>query len=369
MAVSLVGEGAAYVAAVQAGSILVLSLWCGAIVDRWDPRHAMVAADAGRVAAPLVLVVVILAGMLQPWHLYAMAILLSLFSSIYDPALQIAVTRASPSTDALQSLNALVDGARRLARIVAPGLVAIVAASIPVYHLLTMSAATSAASALAILAAWAALSPGSDDVARPSGRNWLGDIGVAIAAARAHTLMAYAIFGIAVRTACWVTVFYLCLPLRMQQESTGDIAAFGVVVAVFGAGNLVGSALAGAIRHWRPGLVTAAGRAIMGIGFIAVAWAGDFYLVLAGAALSAVGGPLGDLPSLGLLRSEFAADVIGKIVSLRTLADGAGMLVGMLAAPSLIAWVGLSSTIGLWSLALTAVGLFGLWLFRSEFRN
>ncbi|MBM3571719.1 MAG: MFS transporter, partial [Alphaproteobacteria bacterium] len=47
IAVSLVGEGAAYVAAVQAGSILVLSLWCGAIVDRWDPRHAMVAADAG----------------------------------------------------------------------------------------------------------------------------------------------------------------------------------------------------------------------------------------------------------------------------------------------------------------------------------
>ena len=356
IAVELIGESAAYVAALQAATLLVLSLWGGAIVDRWDHRWAMVTADIGRSLVALALIGVILDGALQPWHLFAVSVLLSTLSTLYDPALQVAVTGAAGSIDALQTLNGLMDGAKRLARILVPGLVAAMAAGLPVHHLMTLSASAHAVSAVAVFGARAALAPTPRSVIAPiAGRSMWTELGGAIAAARAHALMSYAIVGIAVRTACWVSVFYLCLPLRLLTDLPGGVGAFSLVIAVFGAGNLLGSACAVRFRRRPPGLTTALGRLLMGHGFVGIAWAPNIGVMLAAGVVAAIGGPLGDLPSLGLLYSDFSAEVVGKIVGLRSLADA----IGMLAAPALIAVFGLSGTMGLWAVVLTLVPLHG----------
>jgi hypothetical protein len=150
----------------------------------------------------------------------------------------------------------------------------------------------------------------------------------------------------------------------LQTDLPGGVGAFGLVVAVFGAGNLLGSACAVRFRLLPPGLMTAFGRLLMGLGFVGIAWAPSIDIMLAASVAAAIGGPLGDLPSLGLLYSDFSADMVGKIVGLRSLADAVGMLVGMLAAPTMIAVFGLSGTMGLWALAVTLVGLWGFWRFR-----
>lgn len=365
IAVGLIGEAAAYVAAVQAVTVLAFSVWGGAIVDRWDARRALVLSDTGRSAVTLLLLAVMLAGLLDPWHLFAAAATLSTFSMIYEPALQVCVTRAASSNDALQALNGLMDGARRIARIAAPGVIAAIAAVLPVHHLLSISAGAHLVSAVAIVAAWPVLAQGlSEQSSSQPDRSMIGDLKAAIAMTARHPLMSYVVVTIAMRTACWVVTFYVCLPLRIEQAFGGGVGALGLVIALFGIGNLAGSAIAVTMRAWPPGITSALGRTLMGLGFLGMATTQDWSLLLAFGVLGAVGGPLGDLPSLGVLRSDFAADVVGKIVGLRSTADGVGMLLGMLAAPALIGIVGLSGTMALWAGLLTLAGSYGLWRFR-----
>src|ERR1700737_3915974 len=82
--------------------------------------------------------------------------------------------------------------------------------------------------------------------------------------------------------------------------------------------------------------------------------------LMATAALSAVSGPMQDIPLATLRQTLFALDDIGAVVRLFIVANYTGLLLGMLAAPVLIATVGTTFVVigcGVCIIGLGAVGL------------
>jgi MFS transporter, DHA3 family, macrolide efflux protein len=70
-----------------------------------------------------------------------------------------------------------------------------------------------------------------------------------------------------------------------------------------------------------------------------------------------------EIPLLTMLQSDFPADQIGKIYSLRVTVAGGGALLGLLLAGPVFAYLNVPAAISISALAVLLIGLLGLWRF------
>lgn len=68
----------------------------GVLADRYDRRTLMIAGDAGAALGSLALVISLLSGNFQVWHVYAAALWQALFSTLQRPAFEASVTQLVP---------------------------------------------------------------------------------------------------------------------------------------------------------------------------------------------------------------------------------------------------------------------------------
>jgi MFS family permease len=97
----------------------------GVLVDRWDRRWAMILADAGQAAGTALLLLSILLGQFQIWHLYAVALLQGVFVLFQDPARAAATTMLVPEQQR-ERANGIQEMSFPLAGVVAPPLAGLV---------------------------------------------------------------------------------------------------------------------------------------------------------------------------------------------------------------------------------------------------
>lgn len=361
IAVDLIGKDAAYVTATQAGALMVFSLLGGVYADRWDQRRTLIAVDLSRAAIGFLLALAAAIGVLGLPAIFAAAIALAVLTALYTPTIQACLPRLAESAEMMYALNGLIDGSRRLARILGPALVGVLAAIVPTHHFFTINALMFIGSALAVAALARALRPPppvSGPAPPPIGA--IAELGAAFRGALDHRLLRYAFVSMLVGTAAWSTTFMLCLPLLIQDVLKTDIGAFGLVISAYGVGNLAANILIASFPMTRPGLVLVLGRLVAGAGFAVMAVATDLSTLMVGAAFAAVVGPTADLPYLVLARRDFPAGMIGKLFSLRNLVDSAGMLLGMVVAAVLLGHVGIVETIAAMAATLCVVSLSGL---------
>jgi MFS family permease len=365
IAVGLLGRSAAYVTAAQSAVIVTLGLCGGVLADRWDPRRTMIGAELARAAVAMVLPVAAMAGTIEAWQLYASAIGLSLFAVLFSPALQVSLSRLAETPDMLFAINGLVDGTRRLARIIGPGIVGALMLIIPLHHFFTVNAVTFLVSAATIAALGRRIGWRREEI--PAAGVAAGGVLIetrhAVAFVMGHRLLRSYLAGVVLSTAGWVAVFYLCLPLYLQATRGSDVGAFGLIIAAYGVANLSANLVLASRRIEWPGRTMYLGRLLMGAGFIGMALPWDWSLVLASAALAGTGGPMGELPFLVLLRHDVPRGMVGTVYSLRPIADGLGTLLGMLTAPWLLGWLGNADLIEAWGVVVVLLGVFGLWRF------
>ncbi|GAB4099928.1 MFS transporter [Sinomonas halotolerans] len=91
LAVQLLGAGELELGMLNAAAMaafLVIGLPAGAWVDRWLKRRTMIAADLVRMAAMLAVPALWAAGVLELWHLYAVAAVLGVATVFFDVAYQ-----------------------------------------------------------------------------------------------------------------------------------------------------------------------------------------------------------------------------------------------------------------------------------------
>ncbi|MBZ0296655.1 MAG: MFS transporter [Anaerolineae bacterium] len=70
----------------------------GVLADRWDRRYVMMLADAGQAVGTVLLLLSVVSGQFELWHLYTVALIQSIFGVFQGPAFGAAVTMLVPDS-------------------------------------------------------------------------------------------------------------------------------------------------------------------------------------------------------------------------------------------------------------------------------
>ena len=368
IAAGLIGADAGYLSGAQFLASLTFSFAAGLIADHWDRRRLLVGSEIARAAIALAVPVVAYAGTLSIWHLLFVAVAVTGLRSFILTGSLAALPTLTANRDELFATNGLLDGVRRLARIVGPALVGILAAVVPVPHLLTITAGTFAASAAAFWVLGDRLGGArrNGGASRRGLRRMLMQLAVTARAVGRNALMRWSLLTLMITDIAWTTVFTLGLVLHIQRTMPGDIGAYGAVLAAYGVGNLGMNMLVASMRVRRFGLVMFGGRVCYGLGIIGMGLAPDLTLMMAAACFSSFGGPMNDVPFLTLMQRDFPASQHGQVYSMRIFADSLGLLVGAVISSELLAVVPVKDAIVMAGIFATAVGLVALVRFWRE---
>lgn len=98
---------------------ILLSPVAGPLVDRWNRRRVMVAADSGSALVTVMALLLLGSGQLAVWHIYLIASLNALFGAFQEPAYTASVTMLVPR-DSLARANGLIQMSQALEMLVTP---------------------------------------------------------------------------------------------------------------------------------------------------------------------------------------------------------------------------------------------------------
>jgi MFS family permease len=348
--VSVFGAHAGYLSALSSGCLLVTALFVGHWADRWDRRRTMIAADLVRAS--------VLAGLVLAWSALGAApaaglvlavIVLATGQACFQPALQAVLPGIVLEPRLLSAANGLLDATDRIARLLGPGIVALLASLIPVKHFLTLDALTF------LLSATAMLLVGRVPALRDSGPPppILATITRGFRAMRRHPLLWYTLRTVGFWNGAWVCAYLFALPLLIARHGiTGPggngMGAYGVVISAYGCTNLLATLVIGSRDvPANPQRVVLTGKIVNGTGTALLALAGllPAHIALpalaAAAAFSAIGGPMGDIPVAVLRQTALPRSEIPAAMRAYLVASSGGALVALVVAPTLILHFGL----------------------------
>ncbi|NNN06068.1 MAG: MFS transporter [Elusimicrobia bacterium] len=356
LAVGLIGADAGYIGAAQSAALLLLSLFGGRWADRWDHRRTMIAVDSARGLIVLLPVLAFRAGAVSLPLLVFVALTLSALSAFFDPALQAYLPAVSGDAQTLEAANGLMSTIARLARAVGPGVVGLLSGLVPTIYFFTLDALSFGASALSVAAARperpADIPAGADSVEPDR-------LGAAWRSLRRSPLMSYLLFVKSAGGGLWALAYGLGLALLVQRLAPGDVRAFGLAIASYGAGNLAGALWVGNIRRQRPAEILFGGYVWMGLGFVAMGLAPSLRALFAACAWAGFGGPVNDLPFVDMVQRLYPVREIPRVFRLRMAVETGAGLILLTASPRIFrAWTP-GPVIAFCGAAFVAFGAYG----------
>lgn len=373
--VGILGANAGYLTSLQSLVLLLAVLGIGRWADHWDQRRAMIGADVVRAAILLGIVAAWLAGGTpSATGLVVAVVVLALGQAVFQPALQTVLPGVVADTAMLPAANGLLDATDRSARLIGPGLVGVLAAIVPTVHFLTIDAISFLLSAAALL--WIGrLRPGLVSP-RATHREpvWRGMLR-GIRALQTHPLLGYYLKATGMVNGAWSSLFYFALPLAIAQRGIhgpggAGLGAYGLVISAYGSTNLAATLVFGSrMMPARPQFQMFGGGIITGLGMMLMAPAlllpAGWVLpgLMAAAAISAVGGPMKDIPMAVLRQTRVRPADLAAAMRAYMAATSSGTLFALLIVPSLIAAIGVLPVILLCGATVIAAGATALILF------
>ena len=371
VAVSVFGSAAGYLTALQAGVVLLAALGLGRWVDRWSAQRTLIAADLVRLT--------VLLGLVWSWlaldrpaalPLIVVIVVLAAGQAVFQPALQLVLPGLLPDRALLPAANALMDATDRSARLLGPGLVALLAGALPTVHFISLDAVSFLLSAGALLLIRRRRP--LELIRTPSNETIWQAVTRGVAAMMAHPLLGYILRTTALVNGAWYAAYFLGIPLLIEQNGLAGpggtgLGAFGLVIAAYGCTNLLSTlVLGGRPMPSRPqrqmfsgGLITGCGTAsIAATTFLPHEW--QLPALAGSAALAAIGGPMKDIPFAVLRQVRLAPRDLAAGVRAYIAANSAGALVAMLLAPILLERLGPCRVILFCGAAMAASGATGL---------
>lgn len=106
-------------AALQFLPMLLFGLWGGVLVDRWDRRRVLLATQAASGVLAAALAVLVLAGVVELWMVFALALALGFVTVLDNPARQAFVAELTAPADYVNA-QAIASTAHNLGRLVGP---------------------------------------------------------------------------------------------------------------------------------------------------------------------------------------------------------------------------------------------------------
>ncbi len=365
VAVDVFGPAAGYLSALQAGCGMLAALLAGRWADRWAQRRAMAGADLVRAAVLLGLVAWWLGrGGPPPVALGVAIVVLAAGEAVFRPALSATLPTLLPDRAMLPAANALFDTTERSARLLGPGLVGVLAGTLPVVHFFSLDAGTFLCSAAAILG----LGPGTRHPPRPRSSLVRTAIGHGFAVVRRHRLLWSVLVVTGPIYGLWYAAFYLALPLLIERAGvTGPggtgLGAFGLVISAYGCTNLLATLVVGSRPvPAHPGRMMFCGSVIVGLGTAALGlgMTGGLPTLIAAAGFAAIGGPMKDIPTAVLRQTELPPGEVASAMRAFMVAGYAGVLVAMLLAPTIARALDPQRLVAICGAGLVACAAWGL---------
>ena len=368
IAVEVLSADAGYLTALRAAVMLLAALGIGHWADRRAPLRSMIGADLAR-AAILLIVVALWSATGQPSILQlATAILvLSLGEVVFEPALQSVLPALVEDRSLLPAANGLLDATERSARLLGPGLVALLAGVLPIMHFLTLDAASFAVSAAALLLIGRRrVLPAAPEA---TGSGMLRGL----RAIAGHPLLFFMLRATALLNGAWYAVFFLAVPLLIAERGIAGpggsgLGAYGLVISAYGCTNLAATLVIGnrapsarpQFQIFGGNLMLAAGMAVMALAALLLPSSGVLAGLMAGAAIGAVGGPMQDIPRAVLWQTRLPVGDLPAAMRAYLVMSAGGMLLAMLIAPATCRLSGAASVIAGSAAIYLAVGTLGL---------
>jgi MFS family permease len=240
----LTGSGVALgtVSALQFLPMLVLGAWGGVLADRADKRRLLMITQALMGLLALVLGTVTLAGLVQLWMVYLLALLLGVVTAVDNPSRQSFVMEMvgrRQVTNAVSLNSAVFTGAR----VIGPAIAGLLIVLVGTGWCFVINALTFGA----VMVALAAMDPTKLQRAEapPRARGQLLE-GLRFVRSRSDILAPLVLLGVVGTLALNWTVI---LPLLASRTFHGDARTYGLLFAVLGAGSLAGALVTASRRE------------------------------------------------------------------------------------------------------------------------
>lgn len=379
-AVSLVGSGLVQFAlvwwltettgsaAVLAGATLAALLpsilvgpFAGALVDRFNRKLVMIAADSAVAAATAVLALLFAMGVMQPWHVFVALFVRSLCGTFQFPAMQASTSLMVPSQHLarIAGLNQMLGG---LINIAAPPLGALLMTLLPMVGVIAIDVVTALCAVLP-LALVAIPQPRRNDMAAIlTPRVLLRDVNAGLRYVRARTGLVMILI-----MAMVINFFFgpasMLTPLLVKNHFLGGAWQLSLMESAMGVGIVVGSLILSAWGGFKKLVLTSMiGLVGMGAGALLVGAAPStaFLLALGGMAISGLMNPITNGPLLALLQTRVDPSYQGRVMTLVNSACMAMMPLGTLLAAPLSEILGISAWFSMAGLVCVLMGLAGL---------
>ena len=371
VAVGAFGAAAGYLAVLQGAVAIAVVLLLGHRADGMAPLRLMRATLVLRAAAlGAVVAAWLLAGQPVGWVLVLAVVVLAAGMALFRPALQGALPGLARDAALLPPANALLDTTDRIARLLGPGLLGLVAGVVPLAWVVGLEMACFLAAAL-VVAGLARRFPVA--APRQEREGMATAVARGFAAVRRHELLYLLLLMTAPMNGAWYAAMFLGTPLVIEAAGLrgmggSGLAAFGLVFATYGGANLLATLVVGNLGlPRRPGVMILWGYAVLGAGIAAMGVAAlvlpaEWLLagLLAGAALSGTGAPMMDVPTATVRQTELARGDIPAAVRAFTVANQVGLLGVLALAPGVVGWIGPAMGVALCGAVITLQGVWTL---------
>jgi len=303
---------------------VLLSPIAGALVDRWDRRVTMLAADLLAGASTLVIAALYFGGHLEIWHLYLLAGVGALGNAFQAPAWMAAIPLLVPKRH-LGRANGLVQANEAVALVAAPAIAGAMLATVGLGAVLLTDVATFLVAVVTLAAVRFPPTPKGEHAATGSLR---ADIaaGWRYLRARGGLLWLLVIYAGVNFVLAFVDVLLIPLIVTFSSE-----AAAGGVLSAAGVGMLAGSLLMSAWGGPQRGRIAwiMGGIAVGGLCVIVAGLRPSLVLIAAGAVLLMLGTPVVNTTSQVIWQLKVAPEMQGRVFALRRMVAQAAFPLGI----------------------------------------
>lgn len=337
--------GVGYVLAADTIPLVALLLLGGVVADRFPRRVSMLGADIVRFISEAVLAVLLLVSSPPLWALMVLAGVLGAGQAFFNPAMT-GLMPEMVSAARLQQANALRGIATSTGQIVGPSLAGIIVAAGGAGWAIAIDSATYAVSAACLLRLHI---PARPDRGRSSLLSQLTD-GWREFRSRTWLWLIVAQWA-AFNALCFAP--FMVLGAVVARDRLGGAGPWGAILAVFGAGSILGGLVAVRLQPRRPLITATVGAATFGLPVTLIALPAATILVALAAGVAGIGLSVFDTLWQTTLQREVPSEALSRVSAYDWFGSAAFVPVGYILVGPLTAILGVRTTL-LFAAALAA---------------
>ncbi len=355
--------GTAY--AVRFAALAAVVLFAGGILDRVDPVRSAATADLVRVFAFGALVLWWNGGLTG--LIIAMAAMIGACEAVSEPAILVigpmVVERDGDrqSGDRADAAIGLMEALRNMFGVAGPPLAALLLASMGYRTGLAGCAAVFAVSAVLTLWAGSACEPSTkrsaaQDDDRALAQEALTGLGIVWRRPWLRYVQMLAVAQVLFAVGPWM----VALPIVITNADSDGVRNYGLVLAAFAAGAILGSLIGGRVSVRRPGLIALPCLAVFGVAALATGLSAQLGTQLVAYFLAGVGTQIFDILKLRAIRRSVPENEHARAFSADFFFSFAALPLGQIIGTTLVSSMGAETVLAFGGIFVLATGLIPL---------